>query len=228
MILLFDIDGTLISAGGAGRGALALAFEAVLGVVNAMDGVRLDGSTDLAILDDAFRLNVGRPPSEAEIQAIFEAYLVQLELLLRDAPYKVFSGADELARAALAAGHIVGLATGNLERGARIKLARGRLDAHFAFGGFGSDAKDRGALVCRGVERGQERFAAKHGRPAEREEIFVIGDTEKDVLAARVANATAVGVLEGSRLKEALLAAGPDVVAETLLDAALWQRFGLA
>ncbi len=228
MILLFDIDGTLISAGGAGRAALALAFEQVLGVKNAMDGVRLAGSTDPAILDDAFGAHVGRPPTDDEALRIFDAYLANLELGLVEAAFTIYEGAEDLVRAALARGFEVGLATGNLERGARIKLARGKLDTHFAFGGFGSDAKDRGELVRRGVARGQERFERRHGRRAAREEIFVIGDTEKDVWAAHAADATAVGVLVGSHVPDQLIAADPEVVVGSLADPALWSRFGLA
>lgn len=227
MILLFDIDGTLISAGGAGRAALALAFEQVLGVKNAMDGVRLAGSTDPAILDDAFGAHVGRPPTEDESSRIFDAYLSNLERGLLTAAFTIYEGAEDLVRAALARGYEVGLATGNLERGARIKLARGKLDVHFAFGGYGSDAKDRGELVRRGVARGQARFEARHGRRATREEIFVIGDTEKDVWAAHAADATAVGVLVGSHVPDQLIAADPEVVVGSLADPMLWSRFGL-
>ncbi|MEQ8276681.1 MAG: haloacid dehalogenase-like hydrolase [Deltaproteobacteria bacterium] len=228
MILLFDIDGTLVSAGGAGRAALARAFEQVLGVANAMDGVRLAGSTDPAILDDAFGAHVGRPPTEAEAEQIFAAYLDNLRVGLVDAAFTIFEGAEDLVRAAIAQGYEVGLATGNLERGAHIKLERGKLRDYFEFGGFGSDAKDRGELVRCGVERGQARFAERHGRRAAREEIFVIGDTEKDVWAAHAADATAVGVLVGSHVPDQLVAADPEIVAGSLADPELWARFGLS
>jgi phosphoglycolate phosphatase len=231
MLLLFDIDGTLIRVGGAGRRALTRAFEAVAGIKDAMNGVRLDGSTDLAIIESAFRVHLARSPKDdAEVEAIINAYLTFLEdeLERNTHAYEVLPGAAQLATAACASGRCaVGLATGNIERGARKKLERAKLNETFAFGGFGSDAASRPDLVARAVERGQTHAEARFGRGFAKEEIFVIGDTELDVAAARAVGAVAVGVLAGCMVKDALIASKPDILIETLEHDALWRAVGL-
>lgn len=232
MLLLFDVDGTLVRVGGAGRRALGRAFEKVAGIPDAMDGVRLDGSTDLAIIEAAFRVHRNRAPhGSEEIDALIAAYLELLDEELAATPhaYEVLPGAVELANAACTSGRCaVGLATGNVERGARKKLERANLNAAFAFGGFGSDAASRPDLVARAVERGQKYALDRYGRAFPREEIFVIGDTELDVAAARAVGAVAVGVLAGCNVKDALIASKPDYLLDTLEAGAFWQALGLA
>lgn len=229
MLLLLDIDGTLVKTGGVGRRCLAEAFERVLGVRGAMDGIRLQGNTDPAIVDEAFGLHVQRPMKPDERTALFETYYVLLEAELAEdrSRYEVLPGAKEITEAALEAGWEVGLATGNMEKSARIKLAPAGLDVLYAFGGFGSDAKDRGELVSTGIRRGQDRFE-RRGSHAPREAIFVVGDTERDVVAARAANAVAVGVIAGSGCVDALRAARPDLLVDSLLSESLWSAFGLS
>ena len=231
MLLLFDIDGTLVDTGGAGRRALAAALKRVVGVDNALDGVRLHGSTDPVILADAFQQHAGRPMrEEGEFEAIIEAYLTGLQAELRrsGAEYSILPGASALPAAAKEAGRFaVGLATGNVEGGAELKLAHGDLWSLFDFGGYGSDAADRAQLIRRGIERGQA-WAEQHlGRRFSDAEIVVLGDTERDIVGAHGAGVRAVGVLAGSRHKEAMLAAGPDLVADSLLDPSLWTFLGL-
>jgi phosphoglycolate phosphatase-like HAD superfamily hydrolase len=232
MMLLFDVDGTLVRVGGAGRRALARAFESILGVKEAMNGVRLDGSTDFAIIESAFRVHLGRAPRDREeIETLLQAYLgfLELELEASRAMYEVLPGASELARAACASGRCaVGLATGNIERGARLKLARAGLNESFSFGGFGSDAASRPDLVACAVERGQRFGEARFGRRFPPEEIFVIGDTELDVAAARAVGAVAVGVLAGCMVRDALIASKPDFLLDSLDAEVFWTRVGLA
>jgi phosphoglycolate phosphatase len=124
-------------------------------------------------------------------------------------------------------GFVLGLATGNVERGARIKLERGGLNRFFSFGGFGSDAGERERLVAVAIERGQQIAERAHGRRFSREEIFVFGDTEADVVAARAAGAVSVGVLYGSFARDELTAADPDLLVESFADPRLWSRLGL-
>ncbi len=230
MLLLFDIDGTLIRVGGAGRRALSRAFEAVLGVKDAMNGVRLDGGTDLGIIDAAYRLHLDRAAKAQEIDKLLAAYLAFLddELQRSTQAYEVMPGAKELALAACASGRAaVGLATGNIEAGARRKLARAELNTCFAFGGFGSDSHLRAELVQRAIERGQEHGEQYLGRRFHRDEIFVIGDTELDVAAARACDVVAIGVLHGCASKETLTASKPDLLLPSLDDETVWTKLGL-
>lgn len=231
MLLLFDVDGTLVRVGGAGRRALERAFEEIVGVRDALQGVRLDGGTDLGIIRAGFLARVGRPPrDDGEVGALLDAYLGFLdeELARLSGSYRVMPGAVELTWAARASGRCaVGLATGNVEPGARKKLARAGLDEAYDFGGFGSDAELRAELVARGIEKGQAVAERTLGRRVPAREVLVIGDTELDVAAARACGAVAVGVLAGSATPDALVASRPDLLVETLGDPALWSAIGL-
>lgn len=230
MILLFDIDGTLLSCGGAGRRALERAFEAVLGRADALQGVRLAGSTDLQIIEDGLSLALAREPTHSDpVKPLLECYLECLEEeLLRAPTYQVYEGALALLEVLSEDPRFVlGLATGNVERGARLKLERGGLDRYFAFGGFGSDAQHRAELVRRGVERGLE-LARARGLALGADDVLVLGDTEKDVEAAREAGVRAVGVLAGSGHREALVASAPAFVADSLGSPELWAWLGLS
>ena len=227
MLLLFDVDGTLVDTGGAGRRALAAALKDVTGVEDALSGVRLHGNTDPLILAEAFQTHVGRPiGGEEEHRRIIDTYLAKLQDELRTGTdeYTVLPGAKALPTAARAAGFSVGLGTGNVEGGAQRKLAHGGLWSLFDFGGYGSDAGNRADLIRAGIERGQ-RLAGD--RRFKDDEIFVLGDTERDVLAAQAVGVQSVGVLVGSRHQDALTAAGPDLLVESLMAAALWRRLGL-
>lgn len=231
MLVLFDIDGTLVSVRGAGRRALARAIEAVTGVAGALDGVRLNGSTDPVILEDAYAQHVGRPiRGDEEREAVLARYVDHLgeELAASAHEYEVLPGARELVEALAGTGrHVLGLATGNIERAALMKLEPGGLAEHFELGGFGSDASAREALVRAGIDRGQAAAQARFGRAFSAEEVVVVGDTERDVTAAHAAGARAVGVLAGSQHRDAVVASRPELVVPTLRDPALWRLLGV-
>ncbi len=227
-MLLFDIDGTLIRCGGAGRSALNRAFEERLGQPDALASIRLDGSTDPRIVDDGFRAVRGRPASPEELDQVMARYLELLasEIEAAKERYVVLAGVRErLAALASEGQHLLGLATGNYERGARIKLEPGGLNSYFDFGGFGSDAAERSLLVARGIERGQAQALARYGAPIPLERVWVFGDTEHDVTAAHKAGARAAGVLAAAGHPDALRSANPDLLLETLADPAFAQVF---
>lgn len=214
MLYLFDIDGTLIGGDGSGRRAFDRACLECAGIAGALDHLLLDGMTDPLILDSVFAHHHARTPSTDEARAILEAYLRHLEAEVAAGLYHVKPAVhltlDELERR----GAAIGLATGNLEGGARIKLTRGDLWRRFRFGGFGSDAADRAELVRVAIARG----CVRAGRPFARDEIFVIGDTPKDVAAAHAAGARAVGVATGRFSVDELAAAGADAAHPTLAE----------
>lgn len=227
-MLLFDIDGTLIRCGGAGRAALNRAFEERLGHPDALARIRLDGSTDPRIVDDGFRALRGRPASPEELDQLMDRYLELLasEIEAVKERYIVLAGVRERLESLAREGeHLLGLATGNYERGARIKLEPGGLNHYFDFGGFGSDAAERSALVARGIQRGQAQALVRYGAPIPPERVWVFGDTEHDVTAAHKAGARAVGVLAASGHPEALRAANPDLLLDTLADPGFAQVF---
>ncbi len=213
-LYLFDIDGTLIGGDGSGRRAFERACAEVLGVEHALAHIRLDGMTDRLILEAAFVEHARRLPTVAEGELILSTYIQYLEGEVASGAYHVKPAVEETLAWLEGRGHWVGLATGNLEAGARIKLTRGALWHRFPFGGFGSDASERAELVRVGIQRGQQRA----GRTLARDERVVIGDTPKDVAAAHAAGARAVAVATGSHGVDELLACGADEVYPTLKE----------
>lgn len=222
-VLLFDIDGTLILTGGAGKRALEKAFDRYCGRPDALSHIKFDGMTDPAIVREALTF-LGQETTEEATNAILDLYLLYLaEELPGSTGYRLLPGIhavldqvkdlDEVA---------VGLGTGNLRRGAMIKLNHGKLDHHFDFGGFGCDSENRAELIRIGAERGAEKL----GRSVKECRVVVIGDTPKDVAAAKANQAICVGVATGSYSVQQLLDAGaevafPDLTHVSVMDALL-------
>ncbi|MEE9275080.1 MAG: HAD hydrolase-like protein [bacterium] len=209
-ILLFDVDGTLLLSGGAGGRALEEAFEALFGAAGAMEGVRAHGRTDALICADMFRNGLGREGTEEEIRRLLDRYLERLPgAVAESADYRLLPGIPEVLDALGEREDVaLGLGTGNIERGARIKLERGELNRYFPFGGFGSDAADRAGLIEAGFRRGEER--SRERSPGAEIVRWVVGDTRLDVEAGRAAGARVVAVATGGDSLEELARAGPD------------------
>ncbi len=204
-VLLFDIDGTLVATGGAGRRAMVSAFGDVYGRPDVFDRTNFGGMTDRAIVRHGIVTATG-VCDEAAIDRALDAYLERLERELASGTgYRVFPGVyDVLERVRDRAGVAVGLGTGNVRRGAFAKLAPGKLDATFAFGGFGCDAEDRTELLRAGARRGAEAL----GVPVDDCRVVVIGDTPKDVAAAKGLGAACVGVGTGGHAPASLVELG--------------------
>jgi phosphoglycolate phosphatase len=214
-VLLFDVDGTLLLSGGAGKRAVSRAFDDLLDAPHVLDAHDFRGMTDLAL----FRAGIaaaGRPFSPALVARLIDRYLLHLAPELRAASsFRVLPGVAALL-AELAPRHelALGLGTGNVQRGARLKLARAGLDAHFAFGGFGDDAEDRVELLRCGAARG----AARLGYAPDACRVIVIGDSPRDVQASQGIGASCIGVATGGHPTAELLALGADAACETLED----------
>ncbi len=218
MLYLFDIDGTLIGGDGSGRRAFERACHETLGIADALADIRLDGLTDPLILDNVFSLHHGRSPTQDEAERVLACYVRFLEDEVREGKYHVKPAVHEtLDHLERQQAHI-GLATGNLQAGARIKLTRGDLWRRFAFGGFGDDAPatvdGRAELVRAAIRRGEARAERRFAR----DEIAVIGDTPRDISAAHAAGARAIGVATGSYTVADLMAAGADAVFPTMAE----------
>jgi len=193
-VLLFDVDGTLVTTGGAGRRAIVRAFETLHGRADAC-GFPFDGMTDRAIARRGLAA-IGLEATAEAIDALLAEYLGWLgdEVAASDpARYLLHRGMREAVDAALEAGCAVGLGTGNVREGARLKLARVGVADAFAFGGFGDDHELRAELIRIGAERG----AVALGVVRAEARVVVIGDTPKDVDAALAIGAECVGVGTG-------------------------------
>lgn len=212
-VVLFDVDGTLITCGGAGRRAMEEAFREVCGRSDVCS-FSFGGGTDRGIARQGLR-NAGLEPDEAAIDALLARYLVHLEpLLAQSERYAVLPGVEALVDAVSAVqGLAVGLGTGNVERGARAKLQRGKLDQRFAFGGFGCDHEERARLLDAGAQRGATRL----GVPREACRVVVVGDTPRDVEAAHAIGAECIAVATGTHDLASLRTTGAALVVEDLL-----------
>jgi phosphoglycolate phosphatase len=207
-LVLFDVDGTLIATRGAGRRAIHAALLKEIGVEGPLNGVRFDGKTDPQIVREL--LQVARHP-EDEIASLMveicERYLGLLvtELDVGPAP-QVYPGVHELLDALEdRSDTVVGLLTGNLARGARLKLnAAGIVFERFRVGAFGSDHPERAELPAVAVERA----ATMMGSAPDGKEVVIIGDTPADMTCGRGIGARAIGVATGSYTTDELLDAG--------------------
>jgi phosphoglycolate phosphatase-like HAD superfamily hydrolase len=204
-ILLFDVDGTLIHAGGAGRRAINRAFAAHTGREDVFRDFSFNGMTDPGIVREGLGM-VGRPCEPALMAAILDTYLVALaDEVPRASAYRVHPGVERVLDEVAGRDSVaVGLGTGNLREGARLKLTHAGLFRHFAFGGFGCDHEERAELLRIGAARGAERL----GVPPAGCRVVVIGDTPRDVAAALALGAEPIGVGTSSFTPDALRAAG--------------------
>ena len=215
-LLLFDVDGTLLLSGGAGAAALNAAFARLHGVPNAMRRVEPHGKTDELIVREMFRSRLGRPGSGREVEAILREYAEILPETVRESGnFRLMPGIPGLlARLEGREDVLMGLGTGNIEEGARLKLARGGLNRFFSFGGFGCDSADRAELLEAGFRRGEEVMKRKFPREPIRR--WVIGDTRRDVSAGRACGARTMAVATGGDSLYGLAAARPDFLFATL------------
>lgn len=217
-VLLFDVDGTLVTSGGAGRRAVERAFELRHGTKEVV-GFSFGGMTDKAIVRDGL-LRLGRPfASETELLDEMEATLgFYLDVLAEEigrAAIRIHAGMERAldmaeARPAVA----LGLGTGNMRKGAEIKLGRVGIYHRFTFGGFGDDSIDRPTLLMAGAHRG----AARLGVPIEDCRIVVIGDTPRDIAGAKAIGADSVAVATGMHPLAELQACEPTAAFDSLAD----------
>jgi phosphoglycolate phosphatase-like HAD superfamily hydrolase len=215
-VLLFDIDGTLISTDGVGRRAFERAIARRTGLRDTC-GFSFAGMTDRAIARAGIEA-AGRTATEAEIDATIAAYVELLAGEIGAAACRIHAGVVAAIEAAAGAGAAIGLGTGNVREGARLKLGRAGLFERFAFGGFGCDHEQREEILRIGAARG----AAALGAPAEACRVVVIGDTPRDIAAAHAIGAECVAVATGSYGIEALAACAPTrVFADLAADGAL-------
>jgi len=209
--ILFDVDGTLIDAGRAGSRAMAAAFQRLYGIQDAFEGVMFSGMTDAWILDQAVAF-VGLSPFEGngeEQQRFYNVYLEELDREVNgSARSLVHPGIMSLLDLLQGAGAALGLATGNISSGARVKLSPHGLNDYFPVGGFGDDHRERAELTRIAAERAAEHY----GRSFVPGRVVVIGDSIHDVTAARANGFKSVVVCTGWTVRQELLDMGPDLI----------------
>lgn len=207
-VCLFDIDGTLLSSGGAGKAALDGALLEEFGVTVPIAPGSIAGRTDRSIARDQFALH-GIEYTEQNWQRLQTAYLRRLPESLRTSTGRVLPGILELLQQLQSHGGVLlGLLTGNMSEGARIKLEHYRLFDYFRLGAYGDVhlhrddiARDARRLVCGHL---QEEVAP--------DQVWVIGDTPHDVACARAIGARCLAVATGMHGVADLSVHQPDIL----------------
>ncbi|MFA5353840.1 MAG: HAD family hydrolase [Thermodesulfovibrionales bacterium] len=212
-LILFDIDGTIMDSGGAGSRSLDLAFKELFSIPKAFSGITMAGKTDLQIMQEALRKH-NLPSENGAIPAVMEVYLRNLKREIGNDEKHLKPGIREALEAIRKEGdrYIMGLLTGNIEEGARIKLDTFDLNPYFPSGAFGNDHEDRNMLLPIAVKR----FEALTGRAIEHRNCIIIGDTPRDVHCAKPYGAACIGVATGPYPKQDLVEAGADAVMDDL------------
>ena len=206
-LVLFDIDGTLVSTGGAGMKAFGGAFEAAFGIADATAKIKFAGRTDYSIFRELCEQNgVGHTPENRE--SFFNHYLRLVDSHLDTNEGGPFPGVVRLldGLAALPDAPALGLLTGNIREGARRKLGAYGLWDRFALGGFSEDSEDRNLIAAAAAAKGGEHLECQLDGP----EIVVVGDTPNDIACGKHIGARTVGVATGGATLEALRACEPD------------------
>jgi len=205
--VLFDLDGTLLWTDGAGRRAIHRALLEVLGIEHPAAGFRFDGRTDPEIVR-LLAAAAGRDHGPRAVDDVLHTYvrLLDEELSRPGQRTTVYPGVLDLL-AALEGRHdcVVGLLTGNVVDGARLKLRSAGIDIdRFRVGAFGSDHGDRGELPAIAQRRVQDVL----GLEVAGRDVVIMGDTPADVACGRGIGARAIAVATGSYTVPDLLAAG--------------------
>ena len=222
-LILWDIDGTLLHSTGAGMKALNRALGTVFGLSGSFEGIEFAGRTDKLIIRQIFE-RFGIEHSAENFARYVEGYVSHLPSSLAANNARVLPGIGEiLSHAAGRPGVAQGLLTGNLRRGAEVKLGYHDLWGYFPVGAFADDSEIRNELGPRALERARAHWGFDF--PPER--VWVVGDTPHDVSCARAFGARALAVATGSSSSAELARHGPDVVLESLADpSAFWRVVG--
>ena len=207
-LLLWDIDGTILHTGKAGETALGHAMEKLHGVSRGLEGLEIAGRTDKWIVEQLLAREK-LPHGEKEIARFLDVYVERLAEELPRRQGGLHPGILGILEEAHRRPDLVqGLLTGNIEKGARLKLTRYGVNHFFAFGAFADDSPVRNELGPHAKRRARER----HGEEFPPERIYIIGDTPHDVACARAIGAKAIAVATGSFSRKQLEACGADAV----------------
>lgn len=192
VILFWDIDGTLLNSGGAGRIALTEAVREMVGTPTNISTVEMAGMTDWSIATQILQ-NLNIPPSPAKIEELLMLYQRYLPASLSRTQGYVLSGVREILEVLHPRKDVLSvLLTGNSETGARAKLARYGLDKFFSLGAFGNGTGDRSELARQALELAQQAVGT-----VALDRCYLIGDTPHDVRCGRAIGAKAIAIASG-------------------------------
>ena len=214
-VCLFDIDGTLISSGGAGKAALEMALASEFGINQLIERLQLSGRTDRAITRDIFHMH-GLEDTPDNWKRMVQGYLRHLPVALQRSVGRVLPGIkDLLDRLQTRSDVAVGLLTGNTRQGAQVKLGHFGLSSYFDFGGYGDVHLDRDEVAREALTEAMRL----HGERIQPTRVWVIGDTPLDIRCARSIGARVAAVATGWHPSEELALHDPDLLLADLSDA---------
>jgi len=214
IVVLFDVDETLVHTGGSGARSWAAAFQGLYGIPADIGQHTSAGETDPQVARETFVAVLGRPPSEDELAVLYGRYLLHLaDDIVASEHYRVLDGAEQTLELLSDAGVTLGLVSGAMEGAARTKLVPADLNRFFVFGAYGSDSPDRPELTALAITKARVLHSALSGA-----EVYVVGDTPLDIAAAASAGAVSIGVATGRYSVGELQAAGAHHVMGSLAE----------
>lgn len=211
-LILFDIDGTLIDSAGAGKRAFEKTLEELTGIKDGFRGVNYAGRTDVQILREALT-NLSLDHEAQFSRLFFQCYPKHLKAEISKAGGRVKPGVRQLLEKLHSCDHVfLGLLTGNVEVGARLKLAPFGLNSFFPLGAFGSDEEDRNKLLPVATRR-LEEISSVH---VDFSDCVIVGDTPLDVECAKIHGAPCIAVATGPYSMQVLGETGVDLLVPDL------------
>lgn len=216
-LILFDVDQTLIFTDGAGRKAFEVALEILFGLKDGLKNVSISGKTDTSILYDALERKSLRNHLTPELETEFwKLYLSKLMITIKSAERAtILDGIPELLKSLRQSPDVfLGLLTGNIKEGAKIKLEHFDLWNYFPVGAFGDEHPDRNEIAKIALERSSRHFNRIF------DDIFVIGDSLNDIACAKAIHAKSVIAATGSHSIEELFVERPYSLFKTWKDTA--------
>lgn len=215
-LVLFDVDGTVLS-GGPARESFQIALQDVFGTAGPIDAWEFSGKTDPQIARELlFEAGLEGERIDAGLPVVWKRYLAEMEARLPRCPTQALPGVKGLLALLDSCETVaLGLLTGNVVGGARLKLGSAGLDGWLSeVGAFGSDHEARNELPAIAIDRAEKHWGTRFS-PAE---VVVVGDTPRDVGCGRAHGTRTVAVATGRFGVEALAETGADVVLESLRD----------
>lgn len=212
-LILFDIDGTLVRTGGAGVKAFARAFQVEFGLHDGSEKLKFAGRTDVSLVREFFSHH-NIEPDATHFDRFFKTYLTLLEEIILDCKGGVCPGIHDFIAGlrGLPDPPLIGLLTGNIRNGAKIKLSHYKLWDEFAFGAFADDHEERDHIAAIAKKRGEEMLKTN----LRGEDVLVIGDTPLDIRCARAIGAKVLAVATGGSKLHELHSHNPDWAVEDL------------
>ena len=214
VVVLFDVDETLVHTGDSGARSWTAAFDTLYGIAADIGEHSAAGETDPQVARETFCAVLHRDPSDNELARLYAEYLLHLAEDIGASPgYRTLSGVEKVLLRLQKAGVMLGLVSGAMEGAARTKLVPANLNRFFIFGAYGSDSPNRAEIVSIAIDK-----AAQVHKELSPEQVYVVGDTPLDVAAASASGAVSVAVASGHYTVGELLTAGGFHVLASLED----------